>query len=145
MDGYSASARRSGRKTGGGFGSLVVLWLNLAVAPCAMALEAGHDCDHCPPAAAEREHAGHHGHTAAPAGKPCAEIAAQCCDAATFTVESRYARQLSDDGPGVIAVPADGYESLIDLAGVYFVTPAPPPDPPGARTPLHVLNCVFLD
>ncbi len=53
------------------------MWLNLALQPCAMALEADHDCPHCPPAH-EHEMMAHHGHGEAKAESPCASMQAQC-------------------------------------------------------------------
>jgi len=144
MSRHSGITSRSSRKTGGGFGLLVILWANLVVTPCAMALEAEHDCPR-DPATEEQSQAGHHGHVAAEAEQPCAELVGECCDKATIMVDSRSTRQQSDDGSGVVAMPADDYETLIDYTGVCFVSPVRPPDPPGRRTSLHVLHCVFLD
>lgn len=132
----------------GGLGLFVAVWLNLAIAPCTMAYDAGGDgdCPHCPPAEA---HGGHqmHGHTdgTAAAEMPCAEGLSDCM------VDD----DANHDGRG-------GQPKIKDVSSLLFLAPAEfsrglRPDSgavlpsrysmirPGAPPPIHLLNCVFLD
>lgn len=56
--------RRQASWTPGVLGLFVVMWLNLALAPCAMALGDDHEhgCPRCPPSHATEQGDGHHGH-----------------------------------------------------------------------------------
>lgn len=119
---------------------LAVMWLNMAVMPCAMAFESGeHDCPHCPPAD-EQEMAGHHGHDQAKS--PCATMQSECCDAEAATLESRADKsKKSTDAVYVVAPPAAGPVARPTT----IATVADPPDPPDAFPPRHILFCVYLD
>ena len=64
---------------------LAVMWLNMAITPCAMAFESDdHDCPHCPPAE-EHAMAGHHGH--GEVERSCDTMQSDCCDLAEAVVE----------------------------------------------------------
>lgn len=134
-------------------GAFVVAWLNLAVQPCLMAMEAGgdpandaihvthsdhashssdHGCDHCPPAS--------HDHVT-----PCATSLSAGCSSVT---------QGSNDGRNGPAKPKDL------PASAAIAEPAPPIDfivssesPPApdrvalkftSEPPLNIQYCVFL-
>ncbi len=121
---------------------LVVMWLNLVVTPCAMALDSDdHDCPHCPPAE-EHGMAGHHGH--GEVERSCATMQSDCCDLAEATVETRTEKSASKNSPDLVQVVAPAYVDLL-LQNDRIVAAADPPDPPGVSPRLHVLNCVYLD
>ncbi len=126
-------------------GLFVAVWLNLALQPCAMALEAmqDNDCPHCP-AAQTHEHGGTHagmGHD-----MPCASAAADCSFSEDLNHDGRSGQlKLKDaqfDSPiaissGALALP---YGNPVDFrprpryASVHA----------GAPPPLNVLHCVYL-
>ena len=124
-------------------GLFAAVWLNLALAPCAMAAEADHDCPHCPPAH-EHEMAGHHGHDAGQAKAPCASADSACGELEDVSIDGRNG-QLKLEEPGDLppAIPL-----LADDWGTVAVAPIQestgPPDWPGGAPPIHVLNCVYL-
>jgi len=119
---------------------LAVVWLNMAVAPCAMAFEsADHDCPHCPPAE-EHAMAGHHGH--GEVERSCATMQSQCCDLAEATVDTR--NDNSRNSPDVVYISAPVVANL-SPAPPRITVAADPPDPPPASRRLHALNCVYLD
>ena len=125
-------------------GLLSVLWLNMAVLPCAMAFSTDdHDCPHCPPAD-EQPMAGHVGHGDV-AGPDCASIGSSCADGGAASVDTRgnplKVRDAGDDevfvGFALATVPA--------RTTTVITACADPPDPPGTSVPRHVLFCVYLD
>ena len=121
---------------------LAVMWLNMAITPCAMAFESDdHDCPHCPPAE-EHAMAGHHGH--GEVERSCATMQSECCDLAEATVESRTEKSQFKSSSDIVQI---GAPPLADLPSPMrrMVAAADPPDPPGVSPRLHVLNCVYLD
>lgn len=98
------------------------MWLNLAILPCAMALETtpepGHDC--CP---------------------PVLELAAvaDCCELDPVSVEQRD----FDPSKDVVARYVAGPLKLQPVFSVPQLVPLPP-NPENPAPPLHLLNCVFL-
>ena len=124
-------------------GLFAAVWLNLALAPCAMAVEADHDCPHCPPAH-EHEMAGHHGHGAGQVKAPCASLDSACGELDDVSLDGRSG-QLKLDNP--VDLPAAAPLMVDDWGGVAEMVIHPstgPPDWPGGAPPLHVLNCVYL-
>ena len=73
---HPAGSRKRQTRGGKVLGLFVAVWLNLALAPCAMAIEAGedhpgdHPCPHCPPA---DTHGHHDMHAGMQAQAPCAD------------------------------------------------------------------------
>ncbi len=121
---------------------LAVMWLNMAITPCAVAFASDdHDCPHCPPAE-EHAMAGHHGHSEVE--RPCATMQSDCCDLADAAVESRTDKSPSKNSPDIVQVVAPAYADLA-LPTRRAVAAPDPPDPPGVSTRLHALNCVYLD
>ena len=122
---------------------LGVFWLNLVVAPCALAFGSEHDCLHCPPEQAG-EMAAHHGHHEAVAGTACDAMMSDCDDIGTYAHEGRTAQpKLKDKAEPVPMAPAVFPDTAVHR--VTFVTAlADPPDPAAVFPPLHLLNCVFL-
>jgi hypothetical protein len=101
---------------------LSALWLNLAILPCAMALETasepGHDC--CPPVLE-------------------LAAAADCCELDSVNVENREFEPSKDSVAMCSTMPVSRKAVFTSLQAQ-----PPPPDPDSPAPPLHLLNCVFL-
>jgi len=119
---------------------LVVCWLNLLIAPCAMAFAAADDCPHCPPAA-EQEMA-HHGEHDSVARVECESMQSECCDLEAAAVDNRSGKFESQDDVSVVAMFVE-WPSLHTLSIIRH--DARPPDPSNYSPPLHKLFCVYLD
>ncbi|ANO50100.1 hypothetical protein [Woeseia oceani] len=132
----------------------VVAWLNLALAPCAMAFGGvpEPDCPHCPPSQADA-HAGHDmsGHAVADHdgmedAMPCASSATDCNVTDELNHDGRTLKLEPKDSPSdlVIAIhpalPSVATLRTADAAG-WHRTRSPPL---GATTPLNILYCVYL-
>jgi hypothetical protein len=123
------------------FGVFVLCWLNLAITPCAMALQMEQDCPHAPQVVELA--AGHHSHHDAGAAHDCKTMRADCCDVAAANLDTRGG--LFKNTPDHFALAtADlpwhtSYVSPAQLVAVH------PPDPIGCSQPLHKLYCVYLD
>jgi hypothetical protein len=139
--------------TPGVFGLLLVLCLNLAVLPCAMALGIDDQaCPHSPIAeqGAMDEHYGHgtgHANEAAGQSHPdCLSTGSSCCDLAVASVDSRWAQvkveEGFDDEPWLVSTIVD---KPLPVASFAISASVDPPDPPGTSVPRHVLFCVYLD
>jgi hypothetical protein len=127
----------------------VVVWLNMAIQPCAMAFGEApdHDCQHCPPALAG-ETSAHHAHdenASMDAGhSSCATIEAQCGLDDEFNHSSRTIKVKDSPGDAPVAivqtmavVPVIHEPVAISaLAGAAFL----PGDPPS----LNLLYGVYL-
>jgi hypothetical protein len=138
------NSKRSRPATGRLLAVLGVFWLNLVVAPCALALGSEHDCPHCPPEHAA-EMAAHHGHHEAVAGTGCDALTSDCDDIGTYAHEGRPAQpQLKDKAEPISMVPSAFPETPLDTVG-FTTTAAEPPEIVRVSPPLHLLNCVFLD
>lgn len=126
-------------------GLLALVLFNLALTPCALAIDAGQgDCPHCPPAeqAAMSMHDGHHDRTAAP---DCATVQAECCDLSAVSVGSRSGAVEPKDLPDRDAAPAPAPAGIPVGQGTAAAVVADAPDPPDERRPRHKLFCVYLD
>ena len=144
MNTATRNSRRTRTATGRLLGVLGVFWLNLVVAPCAMAFGAEHDCPHCPPEMSD-EMAAHHGHHDDAASTGCDALMSDCDDTGSFTHEGRSAQpKLKDKAEPVSIAPPAFPEAPLAVVG-YVTTAADPPEPDGFAPPLHLLNCVFLD
>jgi hypothetical protein len=81
-------------------GFVVVVWLNLALQPCAMALDGDRGCPHCPP---EMDHSGMSGHAGGSrptsAGVPCAVGAFDCMLAGDYSHDGRGGQKTLKDAP----------------------------------------------
>ena len=135
--------------TRGVFGMFVVVCLNLALQPCAMAMgtEQDRDCPHCPPSETQ-EHHGHHGVTVEEVDQtPCASASDDCGLGDDLNYDGRNTqlklKDLPVDAPVAISNPIDiaAVARFVDLRGV-CPTRSPPPD---SFPPLNVLYCVYLD
>lgn len=139
-----AGTRSNGRSQGlRALGLFVAVWLNLAMAPCAMASEAAgdHDCPHCPP----EQMQGHHDmHDGMAADMPCADGLADCMIDDDISNDGRAGQLSLKDAPQ--AVVHTHIDSLLPATPV--VCEAPPRYAsvhPGAPPPTYLVNCVFLD
>ena len=120
-----------------------MFWLNLVVAPCALAFGSEHDCTHCPPEQAG-EMSAHHGHHAEMAGTGCDTLTSDCDDIGTLAYEGRSAQpKLKDKAEPVLMAPPATPDAPVHTVA-FVTTTADPPDPGGVFPRLHLLNCVFL-
>ena len=125
-------------------GLLAVSWLNMAVAPCAMAYESD---DYCPHHAPVEKHdmASHHGHGEADTGPSCATAQPECCELAAASVDSRGNKPQFKSALEMVLITAPLTPVLPSRASKQPHVASDPPDITGAWPPLHVLNCVYLD
>lgn len=132
-------------RTRGILGVILVAWLNLALQPCAMALEAeqDHDCPHCPPAQSHRND----GHDMATYDTPCATNASDCDVLDDWANNERKTqvkfKDIPNDLPASVApaVPVVRVDQLLKLTATSLSMIRPQ----GASPPLHKLYCVYLD
>ena len=123
---------------------VVALWLNLAVQPCAMAFGDDQDCPHCPPMQ-DMQMAGHHGHQTDNTGKDCETSQSDCGEIDDFSLDGRNSLSKLQAKPLPVAIVAPASPmAIVDPIG-FSTTAADPPRPLASSTPLHLLNCVFLD
>ena len=140
----TTNSKRSRAASGRLLAVLGLFWLNLVVAPCALAFGAEHDCPHCPTEQAG-EMAAHHGHHEDTAIAGCDALASDCDDLGDFAHEGRCAQpKLKDKAEPVAMAPPARPDAAVDVAG-FVTTAADPPDPGAVFPPLYLLNCVFLD
>lgn len=124
-------------------GLFAAVWLNLALQPCAMALEADHDCPHCPPAH-EHEMAAHHGHGDAQADEPCASMQSQCGELDDASLDGRSGQlKLKDAVELPLAIAHDSIAPAVIVAERCNYSTGPPRHA-GLSPPLNVLFCVYL-
>jgi hypothetical protein len=126
-------------------GLFVVLWLNVAVQPCAIAMVEGddHDCPHCPPA-----HTEHHDRSAIDAETmPCASGAADCGVADDLNHDGRPVQLKLKDAPTdtPAAMPVLGDALIVARTGETMTLYPSRSPPPGASCALNILYCVYLD
>lgn len=130
-------------------GMFVVVWLNLALQPCAMAMggDDDHDCPHYPPSHTQR-HEGHEmsSDTTADHDMPCATGATDCTAFDAVNVDARSGglklKDTSNDQPDVIG-PFAAFIADTGPSRTVVVEP-PSSHPPDFSPPLNVLYCVYL-
>ena len=130
-------------------GLFVAVWLNLALQPCAMALESmqDNDCPHCPPAQTHA-HDGMHDrmHESMGHEMPCASATADCSFSEDLNHDARGDQlKLKDahiDSPTAISCRefALPYGNPVD----FLPRPRYASVHTGASPPLNVLHCVYL-
>ena len=128
------------------FGLFVAVWLNLALAPCAMAYEAlqDHDCPNCPPVESHGHHDMHDGHDAT-VEMPCADGLSDCMIDGDVIHDARPGQlKAGDDCPTIIVHVACEPRVRAPVITAIAV-PRYAAIHPGAPPPIHLLNCVFLD
>ena len=126
-----------------GCGLLAIVWLNLALTPCALAFDAAKGCAHNPPSG-HHEMAGHHEHGEQKNAHPCASVQEACCEIADANTHTRGVSIELDDSSDleVLAAHPSGQSPNKILARYQATTD--PPDPPAGSRPLHKLFCVYL-
>lgn len=125
---------------------VLIAWLNMAMAPCAMAFDGDHPCPHsAPDTAAHGEHQqGHHGHHGSADRGDCGGAASDCCDAQQVATDSRPLFE-NHDVSGDIAAAPPAAEQVRDPNHVSPLSTGPPDIGRNAtHPPLNLLNCVFL-
>ena len=143
---HLADSKRQQSRGRRALGLFAAVWLNLALAPCAMAVEADddHDCPHCPPAAVQ----GHHEmHTGMQAEAPCAGDLSDCGLDEEFSHDARGGQSQPKDIQHELPVAVAGSDAgFSELAHVrQRAPPLGETGPPPAGPPVYLLNCVFLD
>lgn len=125
------------------FGLFVAVWLNLALAPCAMAYEAAqdHDCPNCPPAAHHDMHVGHD----AKASMPCADGLSDCMIEGDVNHDGRQGQLKTGEDQPSPGMPFAGQPPVSIQPVAAVALPRYTSIHPGAPPPIHLLNCVFLD
>ncbi len=104
---------------------LLAVFVNLALLPCATALEVVeevHDC--CPP-----------------------ELnleSSECCEVDDATVDKRKGMLKPWDSPDSDDLATDALGMLVAPAPARRLSAADPPDPPPNAQPLHKLFCIYL-
>ena len=144
MSHYATAQSRSSSRTRNVWGLLAVLWLNMAVLPCAMAFESEHDdCAHCPPAL-EDEMAAHHGHHKEHANESGATMQSECCELEDASIDIRGSNlkikpfsEVAFISEPVIAVVPKRSTGLLKWA-------SDPPEIIASSPTPHVLFCVYL-
>lgn len=129
-------------------GLLGVLWLNMAVLPCAMAFQGDDDCPHCPPAEQHDEKhamAAHHGHSEAETKPSCATEQTDCCDAIAASIDARSGKLDYKPGSDAAFVTLSPPDHTRRHFAAMWDTVVDPPDIVGSSPRLHVLFCVYLD
>lgn len=125
------------------FGVLVVMWLSMAILPCAAANMSDLTCPHCPPTA-HAEMAAHHGQHQAETKPACVSMQSQCCSLDEANVDVRNGKlevkDAFDDTAMIVAAPL----AVSPVAERALVRDIHPPDPGGSSTPLFILYCVYL-
>ncbi len=130
-------------------GMFVVVWLNLALQPCAMALGDEHDCPQCPPAQSREmpSQGSHESHDKAREGAACNADASQCSFSARYNYDGRTVQIKVKDAPNDVPVavaPAITVLTVADMVSVprgFNVSS----DRPGVPPSLNILYCVYLD
>jgi hypothetical protein len=127
-------------------GFFAVVWLNLALQPCAVALEGNEECPHCP---TEMDHRGmsHHGdsHDSAGSDAPCATSGSDCMLVDDYNHDRGGYVKLKDapnNAPVAVAdtnvVPSNVSRTMLPIVNRHTFAA------PGAAPPLNVLYCVYL-
>lgn len=126
------------------WGLLAVLWLNMAVLPCAMAFESGdHDCGHCPPAV-EHEMASHHGHGEAHTNESGATTASECCDPEDASIDIRGGNlKIKAPTEGVV-ISEPAIAVVLARSNGQLNWASDPPEIISRSPSPHVLFCVYL-
>ncbi|MDX1508221.1 MAG: hypothetical protein R3358_08070 [Woeseiaceae bacterium] len=121
-----------------------VAWLNMAMAPCAMAFGDDHDCPHAGGAmAAHGEH--QHGHHGGSDARDCADVASECCDEQSVANDSRPSFEKQDFSADFVSLPLAPDARCVRSCLSPLSTGPPDIGRCAAHPPINLLNCVFLD
>ncbi len=129
-------------------GLFAVVWLNMALQPCAMAFGDKNDdgCPYCPPALSVdmSSHSSHDADHSDPGGSPCEIDVSQCALVDNFNYDGR-AVKIKDTpsdvqvgiAPRIFGISlADNSPVLLDSSDHSYL--------PGGSPPLNTLYCVYL-
>lgn len=122
-------------------GVLAIFWLNLAVMPCAMAIETDTRDEHCPQMSSQAmAHEG--GHQVSQPEVDCLSMQADCCSIVQSSMENRTGTdKFKKDASAALSNPAP----WPNLQTIPVQQPEfHPPDRRYRSPPLHVLHCVYL-
>ena len=129
-------------------GLFVVVWLNMALQPCAMAFGGvgDHDCMHCPPANSGEvsSHSAHDMDHSAPVTAPCETNASQCTIVDDFNYDGRSTKvkDAPSDVPIGITLSDDGV--LSESRSYAHSAIGGRSHPPSSSPPLNILYCIYL-
>jgi hypothetical protein len=133
----------AGAATRRGLGLLAIVWLNLALTPCAVAFDTEGGCAHDPPSG-HQDMAGHHDHGEQKEAHSCASMHEACCEIADASVDSRGGSIEFDNSTDLEVLAAYPPDQLATKTLARYLATADPPDPPVGNQPLHKLFCVYL-
>ena len=120
-----------------------LIWLNMAIGPCAMALQQEAICPDCPPGHSQQM-ASHHGHDESDSAPSCNTAQTDCCDFGDFTVDDRGQKSGKNGGEQFALVPVlETVKLARHVRLTVFVTG--PPDPAPGTQRLHAIYCVYLN
>ena len=127
-------------------GMFVVVWLNMALQPCAMAFGSEQDCPQCPPVHS-REMPSQGSHNKALEDAPCYADASQCAFSDDYNYDGRNVQIKVKDAPSDVPVAIASAVVALSLADTVSVSPGPddPSHRPGVPPSLNILYCVYLD
>lgn len=145
-EGHVFRARRA-------LGIVAVVWLNIVLQPCAMALGAAeqHDCPGCPPSPTG-QHMDHgsqvhdmSGHESSPAHSPCITNAYDCSLNSAFDHDARSVKPKLKDSPNELplAIHPDVTIAPKKVPAEYIGRHRSQSPPPGSSRPLNILYCTY--
>jgi hypothetical protein len=124
---------------------LLLTWFNLAMLPCAMAVEGVADRFDAASGPVQVM-AEQHMHHAVMESPTCATLQMDCCELGQVAFGDNTAKLEEKKASGATGlVPAPGYLVLRPPTLRRAWRPSDPPDPGGGSPRLHVLHCVYLD
>ena len=100
---------------------MLAFWLNLALLPCALAVQEADDFHECCPPTIELQQL-------------------NCCEIDPVAIDHRYENSADE----VVAAVTTGYQAVWPSRWTSYRRSVPPPDPDVASQPIHVINCVYL-
>ncbi len=120
-----------------------LIWLNLAMLPCAMALQQEEICPDCP-TGHEQQMSSHHDHDESNSAPSCSTEDTDCCDFGEFTVDDRGQKSGKNSGEQFALTSKFETAKLVRHV-VSTVFPTGPPDPIPEAQGLHAIYCIYLD
>ena len=127
-----------------------MVWLNMALQPCAMAFGDAndHDCLHCPPMHSEESsaHSSHDTDNSDHGTSPCETSASQCAFLDDFNYDGRTVKVKVDDEPGDVPVGIVSWIAGGSFAGnsLQFSGIGDYSNSIARRAALNILYCVYL-
>jgi len=129
-------------------GLFVVLWLNMALQPCAMAFGGAgdHDCIHCPPAHSGEvsSHDAHDMDHAAQDTAPCETSASQCTIGDDFNYDGRSTKVKDTPVDVAVSITLSNAAVLSDGRSCSRSAMGDRSHPTSNFPPLNILYCIYL-